>query len=59
MNQPPRNPRSRSSARAAGHGEMGTLEVSPVLPGSPVVRPFQSPMTIHEAMLSFGSALNF
>ena len=44
---------------AYGHGEMGTLEVSPIAPGSPVARPFQSPMTIHEIMLNFGSALNF
>jgi long-subunit fatty acid transport protein len=44
---------------AYGHGAMGTLEVSPIAPGSPVARPFESPMTIHEITLNFGSALNF
>lgn len=44
---------------AYGSGEMGTLEVSPIAPGSPIARPFQSPMRIHEIMLNFGSALNF
>lgn len=44
---------------AYGHGEMGTLEVSPIAPGSPIARPYQSPMVIHEIMLNFGSALNF
>lgn len=44
---------------AYGQGEMGSLEVSPIAPGSPIARTVQSPMTIHEITLNFGSALNF
>jgi hypothetical protein len=35
------------------------LEVYPITPGSPVVGNLAADMSIHELMLSFGSALNF
>ncbi len=44
---------------AYGHGEMGSLEVSPIAPGLPIARTVRSPMSIHEITLNIGSALNF
>jgi hypothetical protein len=44
---------------AYGKGSFGGLEVAPIAPGSPVVRNVPTDMSIHELMLTFGSALNF
>jgi long-subunit fatty acid transport protein len=44
---------------AYGKGSFGGLEVYPIAQGSPIVRNVKTDMSIHELMLSFGSALNF
>ncbi len=44
---------------AYGSGQIGTLEVGPIKPGSAIVSNAVTQLRIHEIMLNFGTALNF